>query len=132
MTTGLEVHIVTPEREVWAGQVQELIARGVDGEVGILAGHAPLLVQLSIGPLRLLQDAGELAAVVDGGFLHVSSHEGVTRADVLASHAELAGEIDVMAARRRLEEWENRAADDTNGMARGEIAKAMARIKLAG
>jgi len=128
----LEVHIVTPESEVWSGEVQELIARGVDGEVGILGGHAPLLVQLAIGPLRMLQDTGETAAVVDGGFLHVSSQEGATRADVLAAHAELADEIDVLAARRRLEEWEKRSADDTNGLAKGEIAKAMARIKLVG
>jgi F-type H+-transporting ATPase subunit epsilon len=129
---SLEVHIVTPEREVWSGEVTELIARGVDGEVGILAGHVPLLVQLAIGPLRMLQEAGETKAVVDGGFLHVSSHEGVTRADVLAAHAELADEIDLLAARRRLEEWENRAAEDDNGVAKGEIAKAMARIKLVG
>jgi F-type H+-transporting ATPase subunit epsilon len=127
---SLEVHIVTPEREVWAGEVQELIARGVDGEVGILGGHAPLLVQLAVGPLRLLRDAGEVTAVVDGGFLHVSSHEGVTRADVLASQAELADEIDLQAARGRLEEWEGRAASDDDGLATGEIAKATARIKL--
>lgn len=128
----VEVHIVTPEREVWSGQVSELIARGVDGEVGILGGHMPLLVRLAIGPLRMLAETGETKAVVDGGFLHVSSHEGVTRADVLASHAELAGEIDLLAARRRLEEWENRAAEDDNGVAQGEIAKALARIKLVG
>ena len=128
----LDVHIVTPEREVWAGEVQELIARGVDGEVGILGGHAPLLVQLAIGPLRLLQDGGEVAAVVDGGFLHVSTHEGVTRADVLASHAELADEIDLQAARGRLEELEGRADEDDDDLAAGEIAKATARIKLVG
>jgi F-type H+-transporting ATPase subunit epsilon len=129
---ALEVHIVTPEREVWAGEVQELVARGVDGEVGILGGHAPLLVQLAIGPLRLLRDAGEVAAVVDGGFLHVSSHDGVTRADVLASHAELADAIDVAAARRRLDKWENRTAEVDDERARAEIAKATARIRLAG
>ena len=129
---ALEVHIVTPEREVWSGEVQELIARGVDGEVGILGGHAPLLVQLAIGPLRMLRDAGEVAAVVDGGFLHVSSHEGVTRADVLASHAELAEEIDLPAARGRLEEFESRADADDDDLAAGEIAKATARIKLVG
>lgn len=129
---ALQVHIVTPEREVWSGEVQELIARGIDGEVGILGGHAPLLVQLTIGPLRMLRDEGEVAAVVDGGFLHVSSHDGATRADVLAAHAELADEIDVAAARLRLEEWESRVAEDNSGVAQGEIAKAMARIKLAG
>jgi len=89
-------------------------------------------VQLAIGPLRMLNDAGETKAVVDGGFLHVSSQEGVTRADVLASSAELADEIELVAARRRLEEAENRAASDDSGVAKGEIAKATARINLAG
>jgi F-type H+-transporting ATPase subunit epsilon len=128
----VEVHIVTPVREVWAGDVQELIARGVDGEVGILGGHAPLLVQLAIGPLRMLSDGGETRAVVDGGFLHVSTHEGVTRADVLASHAELEQEIDVEAARSRLAALEGRSIEDDDEVAKGEIAKAAARIKLAG
>ncbi len=129
---SLEVHIVTPEREVWAGEVDELIARGVDGEVGILGGHAPLLVQLAIGPLRLLSEQGETRAVVDGGFLHVSTHEGATRADVLAAQAELQAEIDVDAARQRLEALEAQAADDDDLVAKAEIAKANARIKLAG
>jgi F-type H+-transporting ATPase subunit epsilon len=129
----LEVHLVTPEREAWTGEVQELIARGVDGEIGILGGHAPILVQLAIGPLGLLlADGSWLRAVVDGGFLHVSSREGVTRADVLAAHAELAGEIDVDAARRRLQEWEERSQGDDDEVAKAEIAKATARIGLAG
>jgi len=127
------VHIVTPEREVWSGEVQELIARGVEGEVGILGGHAPLLVQLVIGPLRMLQPDGSwLRAVVDGGFLHVSSQGGVTRADVLVAHAELEHEIDLAAERRRLEEWEGRAQEDVDGVAKAEIAKSLARVKLLG
>jgi len=128
----VEVHIVTPVREVWTGDVQELIARGVDGEVGILGGHAPLLVQLAIGPLRMLTEGGETRAVIDGGFLHVSTHEGVTRADVLAAYAELEQEIDVEAARARLAELEGRSIEDDDEGAKGEIAKATARIKLAG
>jgi F-type H+-transporting ATPase subunit epsilon len=128
----VEVHIVTPEREVWGGEVDELIARGVDGEVGILGQHAPLLVQLAIGPLRLLTEQGETRAVIDGGFLHVSTHEGVTRADVLATQAELADEIDVEAARHRLEAAEARAEGEDDEVAEAEIAKARARIKLVG
>ncbi len=128
----VEVHIVTPVREVWTGDVQELIARGVDGEVGILGEHAPLLVQLAIGPLRMLTEGGESRAVIDGGFLHVSTHEGVTRADVLAAYAELEQEIDVEAARARLAELEGRSIEDDDEVAKGEIAKATARIKLAG
>jgi F-type H+-transporting ATPase subunit epsilon len=129
---SLEVHLVTPEREVWTGEVQMLIAHGVDGDVGILGGHAPLLVQLEIAPLRLqLDDGNWMSAVVDGGFLHVSTNEGVTRADVLATFAELADEIDVEAARERLVEAE-RAASDEDAVAATEIAKAQARIAVAG
>ena len=63
---SLEVHLVTPEREVWTGEVQMLIAHGTDGDVGILGGHAPLLVQLEIAPLRLeLGDGTWMRAVVD-------------------------------------------------------------------
>jgi F0F1-type ATP synthase epsilon subunit len=73
-----------------------------------------------------------VGAVVDGGFLHVATDAGVTRADVLAAHAELANEIDVVGARRRLEEWEGRLAEGNDGVAKAEIAKALARITLAG
>ena len=127
----VEVHIVTPEREVWSGETPLLIARGVDGEVGIQAGHMPILVQLTVGALKITQDSGDVVAVIDGGFLHVASEGGVTRADVLASGAELAREIDVDAARRTLEELQ--ASEDVSDPAvRLAIAKAAARVALAG
>ena len=127
----VEVHIVTPEREVWSGETPLLIARGVDGEVGIQAGHMPILVQLAVGALKITQDSGDIVAVIDGGFLHVASEGGVTRADVLASGAELAGEIDVAAVRRRLEEL--RASDDgSDPQVKAAIMKAAARVALAG
>jgi F-type H+-transporting ATPase subunit epsilon len=129
---ALEVHVVTPEREVWAGQATEVIAHGVDGDVGILTGHAPLLVQLAIGPLQVQQEDGAwLRAVVDGGFLHVSSEEGATRVDVLATNAQLEEEIDVDAVTRRLEELRSADGDEDEG-AKTEIARGEARIALIG
>jgi F-type H+-transporting ATPase subunit epsilon len=133
---SLEVHVVTPEREVWTGQAEMLIARGVEGEVGILAGHQPMLVELAIGPLRIHREGDELlAVVVDGGFLHVGTHEGVTRADVLASQAELAAEIDVEATRQVLAELEGRSREleeaELDALNR-EVEKAQARLKLVG
>ena len=126
---ALEVHVVTPEREVWTGQATEVIAHGVDGDVGILTGHAPLLVQLAIGPLQVqLEDGSWQRAVVDGGFLHVSTEEGKTRVDVLASGAALADEIDVEAVRRRVEELRSAADDDE--AARRDLARAEARVSL--
>ncbi len=128
----LEVHVVTPEREVWSGEATMVIARGVEGEVGILAGHAPLLVRLGIGPLRIQTDGEELFTAVDGGFLHVTSAGGATRVDVLASYAELESEIDLELARRRKEEMERRFAEDRDVGAKAELAKALARINLRG
>jgi F-type H+-transporting ATPase subunit epsilon len=127
---ALEVHVVTPEREVWAGDATEVIAHGVDGDVGILTGHAPLLAQLAIGPLQIQRGDGDwVKAVVDGGFLHVSTEEGATRVDVLATNAQLESEIDAAAVRTRLEEL--RASSDADD-ASDEIARAEARLALIG
>jgi F-type H+-transporting ATPase subunit epsilon len=128
---ALEVHVVTPEREVWSGQATQVIAHGVDGDVGILTGHAPLLIQLAIGPLQVQQEDGAwLKAVVDGGFLHVSTEEGATRVDVLATNAQLETEIDVETVRRRLEELRSAGDGPDDEQAATEIAKAEARISL--
>jgi F-type H+-transporting ATPase subunit epsilon len=146
MSGSVEVHVVTPEREVWAGKAETVIARGVDGEVGILTGHAPMMVQLAIGPLRIQTEGQpEVAAVIDGGFLHVSSaadrdeaSAAATRVDVLATGAELAGDIDLEAAHARAAELQERLQDRDTSLAEAEIAslrselkKALARISLA-
>jgi F-type H+-transporting ATPase subunit epsilon len=128
---ALEVHVVTPEREVWSGQATEVIAHGVDGDVGILTGHAPLLVHLAVGPLQIQQEDGTwLKAVVDGGFLHVSTEEGASRVDVLATNAQLEAEIDVDAVRRRLEELRSAGGAEDDEDAMTAIARAEARIAL--
>ena len=143
---SVEVHVVTPEREVWTGQAEIVIARGVDGEVGILTGHAPMMVQLAIGPLRIQSEGQpEIAAVIDGGFMHVTSaahgddvSAAATRVDVLATGAELADDIDVEAARARAAELQERLQDHDTQLAeadiaslRSELQKALARVTLA-
>ena len=81
---ALEVRVVTPEREVWSGDADMVIAHGVEGDVGILQGHAPLLVRLAEGTVRIQTGGREDRIPVAGGFLHVTSDEGATRVDVLA------------------------------------------------
>jgi F-type H+-transporting ATPase subunit epsilon len=123
----VDLHVVTPQREVWAGEAEMVIARGVDGEVGILGGHAPLLIQLAVGPLRIVQEgAPELRAVVDGGFMHVTSGPEGTRVDVMASEAELQSEIDFEAAARLQQELQGR--DDEESVQ--ALARAQARVDL--
>ena len=123
----VEVHVVTPQREVWAGEAEMVIARGVAGEVGILGGHAPLLIQLAVGPLRIQEEGGQiLRAVVDGGFMHVTSGEEGTRVDVMASQAEMETEIDFEAAARAQQELAGRDDEES----KGALARATARVNL--
>ena len=123
----VDLHVVTPQREVWAGEAEMVIARGVDGEVGILGGHAPLLIQLAVGPLRIIQEgAPELRAVVDGGFMHVTSGSEGTRVDVMASQAELQSEIDFEAAARLQQELQGRDDEES----KQALARAQARVDL--
>jgi F-type H+-transporting ATPase subunit epsilon len=122
----LDVHIVTPEREVWSGSARMVIARTTEGDLGILPGHAPLLGTLAIGPLTLVQDGRRDHAAIDGGFLHVKGN----RVDVLAEHAELESDIDVGEARRRAEEMRLGVEREGNAEARAELAKALTRVRL--
>jgi F-type H+-transporting ATPase subunit epsilon len=128
---ALDVHLVTPEREVWTGEATMVVARGVEGDVGVLKGHAPMLITLAIGPLFIHQGDRVTGVAVDGGFLHVTSRGDDTRVDVLAEHAELPDEIDVAAAERLRDDAEPRAAHgDADG--RADLARALARIRATG
>ena len=122
----LELHLVTPEREVWTGEATMVVARGTEGEVGILPGHAPMLVELAIGPLTIVQGERREHAAVDGGFLHVQGD----RVDVLAEQAELESEIDVARVQARREELERRLGETEDAEARTELAKTLTRLSL--
>jgi F-type H+-transporting ATPase subunit epsilon len=133
VATSFEAFLVTPEREVWAGEATMVVARGSEGEVGILAGHTPMLIQLAIGPLFIDPvDGDRISAAIDGGFLHVVTSQGETRVDVLAEFAELKDEIDLERARREREEADRRIQDPEDTEAAADLAKAVTRIDLAG
>jgi len=126
----LDVHLVTPEREVWKGEAIMVVARGVDGDVGILSGHAPMLVSLAIGPLFIHRESAVVSAAVDGGFLHVTGTATDSRVDILAEHAELESEIDLEAARALAAEAERQIGERSTDEARADLARALARIRV--
>ena len=131
---ALDVHLVTPEREVWAGTADFVIARSVAGDLGILPGHTPTLAALDIGAVYIEAGGQRTAVVVDGGFLHVGEGGGEsgedTRVDILAERALLEDELsreDPAACERRAEELRNEGRD---AEARVEEAKAAVRRRL--
>lgn len=122
----IEVHVVTPERELYAGDADLVIARTTEGDLGVMANHAPLLGALTIGPLTVVDGGDRTSAVVDGGFLHVKDN----RVDVLAEHAEFEEEIDISGARSRAEELRSRLGEDASEEDKVELRKAEARAAL--
>lgn len=102
MSTFL-LEIVTPERIVYSEQVDMVVVRGVEGELGILANHIPLVTPLRIDAARIKKDGKEEVLAVNGGFIEVRKDKVV----ILAESAELPEDIDVeraQAAKARAEQ----------------------------
>ncbi len=90
------LELVTPERLLFSEDVQSIRAPGVDGSLGVLAGHAPLLTELTTGLIKVtLTDGSEAFIATSGGFLQVNKDKVI----ILADTAELSEEIDVERAR---------------------------------
>ncbi|MBP1325647.1 F-type H+-transporting ATPase subunit epsilon [Leucobacter exalbidus] len=69
---ALNVNVVSADRQVWAGTASQVVARTVEGEIGILSGHQPMLALLAQGEVRVTTEGGEQISVdAEGGFLSV-------------------------------------------------------------
>jgi len=108
MADPIKVELVAADRVVWSGEAATVIARTTEGDVGVLANHAPMLAVLVQGAVEVHTVEGELwSAVVDGGFLSVANN----RVSILSEHAQMSHEIDLEKARRDLERAKQTGAD---------------------
>ena len=128
----LLLEIVTPERQVFSEEVDSVVCPGIEGELGILPHHAPLLTTLGVGELRIRKGGSEESFAIVGGFLQVRPDKVV----VMAETADMASEIDVERAQearreaeRALEESGNDVAD--LAAARAQLQQALLRIRVA-
>jgi F-type H+-transporting ATPase subunit epsilon len=124
----MDVQIVGVEKKLWSGQASFVSARTVEGDIGLLPGHEPVIAQLGeAGVVRIDPTEGEsFHAAVFGGFLSVTA-ESVT---ILAEQAELASEVDVAEAREELKRAEGGEADDAESKSAADRARA--RLRAAG
>jgi F-type H+-transporting ATPase subunit epsilon len=121
----LQVELVAADRLVWSGAATVVNARTAGGEIGILADHMPILSLLAAGVVEVETPDGESwMAAVDEGFLSVAGN----RVSILASHAEMASDIDADQARRDLEEAKGDGDEDRHG---AEVRRLEARVQAA-
>jgi F-type H+-transporting ATPase subunit epsilon len=127
---SLHVEVVSPERILWTGEADMVIARTVGGgEIAFLTGHAPFVGALDIGTVKVRPADGpdELIAV-HGGFVEVS-HDRVT---ILSDVAEVASQIDVARARATAERAEASLRAETDVEAEAALRRANVRLTVAG
>jgi F-type H+-transporting ATPase subunit epsilon len=127
----LRLEVITPERVVYAEDVDMVIAPATDGYVGILPHHAPLLTTLGPGEFRVKKGGVEQVLAVFGGFMDVRGDRVV----VLTEDAEHAEEIDAKQAQdardraqQALQAGPMSAADEAR--ARASLQRALVRIRV--
>ena len=127
------LRVVSVERSLFEGEVEFMIANGADGELGVLARHAPLMTILKPGPLRIQETycGPDQVLFVGGGFLEVLPE----RVTVLADVAEHADEISIEAAEEARRRAQERLAGTVSAAEEIEfqnaLAMAEARLRLA-
>ena len=128
----LTVQVVTPEREVTVCDDATLVvARGVEGEVGLMPGHTPMLIALSVGVMAIVHADGHRDSIaLDGGFLQISRDQVI----VLAEFAALPSELDPTQTQAEIDEIKRRIAAEAETdelkrqLARAELVHAVSRM----
>lgn len=136
----LHVELLMPDRSLWSGTARQVTAKTLDGDIGVLTGHSPVFGILAEGSTVLILDpvadgaaeaeggAREVSAAVSGGFLSVADD----RVSVLATHAQLASEVDAEAVRQALEAAVAEAGSAAAADESADVKYARALLRAAG
>ena len=125
----LHVELVSPERVLYSGEAEMVIARTTDGEIAFMTGHAPFIGSLGVGAVTIRTAEGDdVKAAVHEGFVEVTDNTVTVLSDV----AELVEDIDADRARRAVEELEGRERDLGDEESEAALRRARLRLDLAG
>ncbi len=127
----LRLEIVTPEQKTYSDDVDSVVIPGVEGELGVLPQHVPLLTQLLPGELRVLKGGEEIRLAVGEGFVEISAE----KVAVLTDMAVRESDIDESAAEeavRRAEQamQENKLSDEEYATVKASLQKSLAQIRV--
>ena len=131
----MQVELVSPERILWSGQAEMVIARTLGGgDIAFLPGHAPFVGALGTGVLTVRPAGGgaDEKVAVHGGFVEVSGTPESSSVTVLSDVAELASQIDVERAREAKERAELHLRQEHDTEAEAALRRAHVRLEAAG
>ena len=123
----MRVALVVPGRELWSGEARTVVAKTLEGDIGVLTGHSPVFGILAEGSLvEILTEESSVKAAVSGGFLSVADDQ----VSILAAQAQLGQDVDTAEARRELDVALSEAAAGPEEPAEAKYARA--RLRAAG
>ena len=130
MAMTVHCDIVSAERQLYSGLVEMVVAAGVEGDLGVMPGHAPLLTRLKPGPVRVkTQNGEEIVFYVSGGFLEVQPKLVTVLADTAERAQDMDGAQAEEAKQRAKEALEGKNADMDYSRAAITLAEASARLR---
>jgi F-type H+-transporting ATPase subunit epsilon len=129
MAMTMHVDIVSAERSIYSGRAELVVAPLIEGEIGILPRHAPLLARLRPGEIRVKTQTEELEFYVSGGMLEVQPHVVSVLADTAVRARDLDEAAALKAKERAEEALKNRQADIDYARAQAELAEALAQLR---
>jgi len=127
----LHLEIVTPEQKIYSDDVDSVVIPGVEGELGVLPEHVPLMTQLLPGELRVLKGGEELRLAVGEGFVEI----GPDKVAVLTDMAVKESEIDESAAEEAVQRAEqamkeHKLDDEEYATVKASLQKSLALIRV--
>jgi F-type H+-transporting ATPase subunit epsilon len=122
---GMHLEFVSPESVLFSGDVDQVDLPGAEGDMGILAGHAPLVTTLRPGIVTIIRDGRREPVVVIGGFAEVSP-AGLT---VLADKAVAREKFDLSLLASEIKDTEEDVADSKNEAERDKLARHLEQLK---
>ncbi|MBC7768963.1 MAG: F0F1 ATP synthase subunit epsilon [Phycisphaerales bacterium] len=125
MAEKLHFALVSPERELFNGDVDHVVVPGSEGEFGVLPNHAPVMSVIKPGALKVLNDGGERRIFVNGGFADVTP-EGLT---VLAEEAVDLADIEPAQLEQDLKNASEDLRDANSDASREAAQRALTRLE---
>ena len=126
----MQLEIITAEQQVYDDEVELVVAPGIEGELGILAHHAPLMTALQPGEILIRKDGEETYLAVTGGFLEVMGNKVTILADACERSDEINEERAQIAVDRAQERVANQGTDIQLERAVASIRRAQVRLNV--
>ncbi len=127
----LRLEIVTPDKKTYSDDVDSVVIPGVEGELGVLPQHVPLMTQLLPGELRVMKNGEELRLAVGEGFVEISGD----KVAVLTDMAVLESDIDETAAEEAIRRAEaamsdNKLSDEEHATVKASLQRSLALVRV--